>query len=142
MLIGTYQHNIDAKGRLIVPAKFRSDLGEHFCVCKGLDGCLFLFPMSEWTSFVSSLKELPMNKENRNLTRFFLAGATEAEIDEQGRIVIPQHLREYAGLKGPSVITGASNRAELWSLENWQRVDSSIDSNDIEALFEQIDFHF
>ncbi len=142
MLLGTHQHNIDAKGRLIIPSEFRSDLGERFCMCKGLDGCLFLFPLDEWERFVTALKALPMTKENRDITRYFLAGAAVAETDKQGRIVIPQHLRDYAGLAGASYITGVSNRAEVWSAEKWEKSNNAIDNENIEQAFENIDFRF
>ena len=100
MFLGQYQHSIDAKGRLIVPAKFREGLGERFVVTKGLDNCLFAYPQEEWKIFEEKLKQLPLtNPGARKFVRFFFAGAVECELDNQGRIMVPTHLREYAGLK-------------------------------------------
>ena len=97
MLIGEYEHSLDAKGRLIMPAKLRTDMGEKFIITKGLDGCLFVFSQIEWSNFESKLKELPLtNKNARDFVRFFLSGATECEIDKQGRFLLVNTLREYA----------------------------------------------
>ena len=99
MLIGEYEHSLDSKGRMILPAKIREDLGEKFIITKGLDGCLFGFSESEWNNFEEKLKQLPLtNKNARDFVRFFLSGAVEAETDKQGRILIPANLREYADL--------------------------------------------
>ena len=100
MFIGEYNHTIDTKGRLIVPSKFREALGDEFVVTKGLDGCLFVYPMEEWTAFTDKLKDLPLTKKDaRQFSRFFLAGAASCEVDKQGRILIPSVLREFAGLE-------------------------------------------
>ena len=94
LLIGEYEHSLDVKGRLIMPAKLRVDMGEKFIVTKGLDGCLFAFSQNEWLNFESKLKALPLSDKNaRNFVRFFLSGATECEIDKQGRFLIPNNLR-------------------------------------------------
>ena len=99
MLIGEYEHSLDVKGRLIMPAKLRADIGEKFIITKGLDGCLFVFSQNEWSNFESKLKELPLtNKNARDFVRFFLSGATECEIDKQGRFLIVNNLREYANI--------------------------------------------
>lgn len=99
MLIGEYEHSLDAKGRLIMPAKLRDDMGEKFILTTGLDGCLFGFSMSEWEKFEDKLKALPItNKNARNFVRFFLSGATECELDKQGRFLIAGKLREVAKL--------------------------------------------
>src|SRR5690554_4880291 len=99
MFIGEYQHNIDSKGRIIIPSKFRDNLGEHFVITKGLDGCLFVYSLEEWKNFEDKLSTLPMtNKDARAFVRFFFAGATECGFDKQGRIVIPGNLRQYAGI--------------------------------------------
>ena len=95
MLIGEYEHSLDAKGRLIMPSKLRQDIGEKFIITKGLDGCLFVFSQNEWNNFETKLKTLPLSDKNaRNFVRFFLSGATECEIDKQGRFLIPANLRE------------------------------------------------
>ena len=139
MLLGTYKHSIDEKGRISVPAKFRSDLGERFVVSNGLDGCIFLFPKHEWERLDASIRSLYF-KESRQLTRYFYANAAEVEIDAQGRICIPPVLRDLAGLKGASVVIGASNRVEIWNMKNWQNVSSSVEQDDIIDLLDKINF--
>ena len=100
MFMGEYNHTIDAKGRLIIPSKFRELLGEEFVLTRGLDGCLYIYPMDEWESFEMKLRSLPLtNKNARTFSRFFVAGATTCELDRQGRILVPQTLREFAGLE-------------------------------------------
>ena len=121
MFMGEFQHNIDTKGRMIVPAKFRHELGESFIVTRGLDQCLFVYPMDEWEILEGKLKKLPLTKKDaRAFTRFFFSGATECEVDKQGRINIPSSLRTYAGLDKECVVIGVSNRIELWAKENWE----------------------
>jgi len=108
------------KGRLIIPAKFRELLGEEFVLTKGLDGCLSIYPMDEWKAFEEKLRALPLtNKNARTFSRFFVAGATMCELDKQGRILVPQTLREFAGLEKDVVLTGNLNRIEVWSREKW-----------------------
>ncbi len=127
MFMGEYNHTIDAKGRIIVPSKFREALGEHFVVTLGLDGCLFVYPNEEWEHFVTGLKNLPGNKEARQLQRYFMAGAADCEVDKQGRILIPNHLREQAGLDKDVVFVGVLSKIEIWSKERW-------DSNSYENM--------
>ena len=116
MFIGEYSHSLDAKGRLIVPAKFREGLGEHFIVTKGIDRCLYIYPRSEWEVFEEKLRQLPLaNADARRFTRFFLSGAVECDVDNQGRIIIPQSLRNYAGLIKEVVSAGVGSRIEVWS---------------------------
>lgn len=118
MFMGEYNHTIDAKGRLIIPSKFRELLGEEFVLTRGLDGCLYIYPMDEWESFEMKLRSLPLtNKNARTFSRFFVAGATTCELDRQGRILVPQTLREFAGLEKDVVLTGNLNRIEVWSKE-------------------------
>lgn len=120
MFMGEFQHGIDGKGRLIVPAKFRDGLGEKFVVTKGLDNCLFVYPMDEWHILEQKLKSLPFTKADaRAFARFFFAGATECELDKQGRILLPQNLRDYAELQKDVVIIGVSSRVEIWSKDRW-----------------------
>lgn len=119
MFMGEYNHSIDAKGRVIVPAKFREELGEEFVVTLGLDGCLFVYPDEEWQSFVGKLKELPGNKEARQLQRYFMAGAATCEVDKQGRILLPAKLREQAALEKEIVFVGVVGKIEIWSKERW-----------------------
>ena len=116
MLMGEYRHSIDEKGRLIIPSKFRLELGDKFIVTKGLDGCLFVYPKNEWDSIASKLKVLPFTKKDaRVFMRFFLSGATECEFDKQGRINITSPLAEYADLTKECVIIGVNDRLEIWS---------------------------
>lgn len=119
MFMGEYNHTIDSKGRIIVPAKFRETLGEEFVVTLGLDGCLFLYPNEEWQSFVQQLKNLPGSKDARQLQRYFMAGAANCEVDKQGRILIPVRLREQAGLEKDIVFVGVLSKIEIWSKERW-----------------------
>lgn len=121
MFMGEYQHNIDAKGRIIVPSKFREELGESFVVTRGLDKCLFAYPMDEWEILEEKLKKLPLTKKDaRAFTRFFFSGAVECEVDKQGRINLPQPLRKYAALEKECVVIGVSNRIEIWANDNWE----------------------
>ena len=120
MFMGEYNHIIDAKGRLIIPARFRELLGEEFILTKGLDGCLSIYPMDAWEAFETKLRALPLtNKNARTFTRFFVAGVTNCELDRQGRILVPQTLREFAGLEKEVVLTGNLDRIEIWSKEKW-----------------------
>lgn len=125
MLIGEYSHSLDVKGRLIMPVKLREDMGENFIITTGLDGCLFGFSMSEWQKFEDKLKTLPItNKNARNFVRFFLSGATECELDKQGRFLILGKLREVASLDRDVTIIGAGTRIEIWNKEKWEEHNS------------------
>ena len=125
MLIGEYEHSLDVMGRLILPAKIREDMGDKFIVTKGLDGCLFGFSQNEWTNFEEKLKTLPLtNKNARDFVRFFLSGATECEIDKQGRFLIAGNLREYANLEKDAIIIGVGTRIEIWNREKWKSYNS------------------
>ena len=128
MLIGEFEHSLDDKGRVIMPVKLRSDIGERFIITKGLDGCLFVFSQLEWSNFETKLKELPLtNKNARDFVRFFLSGATECELDKQGRFLIANNLREYASITKEVVIIGVGTRIEIWNKEKWK--DYSGDEN-------------
>ena len=139
MLIGEYEHSLDAKGRLIMPAKLRQDIGEKFVITKGLDGCLFAFSQEEWLNFETKLKSLPLSDKNaRNFVRFFLSGATEVELDKQGRININSPLINYASLEKECVVVGVNDRLEIWSKDSWENFfnDNSDSLSDIaENLF-------
>ena len=126
MFIGEYEHSVDAKGRVIMPAKLREDIGEKFIVTKGLDGCLFAYSQTEWSNFEEKLKTLPLtNKNARDFVRFFLSGAVECEIDKQGRFLIPNNLRTYATLEKEINIIGVGTRIEIWNRESWKHYSSS-----------------
>jgi len=134
MFMGEYQHGLDAKGRLIIPAKFREELGEGAVITRGLDNCLFLFPKAEWTILEEKLKTLPLTKRDaRQFVRFLFSGATECELDKQGRINIPQNLREFASIEKDAVVIEVSSRVEIWSKERWE---SYVD--DAQESFEEI----
>ena len=135
--MGEYNHTIDAKGRLIIPSKFRELLGEEFVLTRGLDGCLYIYPMDEWESFEMKLRSLPLtNKNARTFTRFFVAGATNCELDKQGRILLPAHLREFAGLEKDVVLVGVGSRVEIWSKDKWENMNSDTDMDEITSAME------
>nr|WP_106784038.1 division/cell wall cluster transcriptional repressor MraZ [Lysinibacillus timonensis] len=121
MFMGEYQHSVDTKGRLIIPSKFREELGNSFVITRGLDNCLFGYPMDEWRKLEEKLKQLPMTKKDaRAFARFFFSGATEVEIDKQGRINIPAPLSTYAKLEKECVVLGVSSKIEIWAKEAWE----------------------
>ena len=121
MLMGEFHHNLDEKGRLIIPSKLREELGDSIVITRGLEDSLFIYSMDEWSNIVSKLKSLPFTKKDaRNFTRMFLSGATAIEFDKQGRINLPLSLIEYASLKKECVIIGTLDRLEIWSKENWE----------------------
>ncbi|MBD1371313.1 division/cell wall cluster transcriptional repressor MraZ [Hazenella sp. IB182357] len=141
MFMGEYRHSIDDKGRLIVPAKFRDGLGESFVITRGLDHCLFVYPRSEWTILEQKLKALPFTKADaRKFTRFFFSGASEADIDKQGRALIPNPLREFATLKKECVIIGVSTRIEIWCKERWDTYYASSEDSFNEIAESIVDF--
>ncbi|MCF0132171.1 MAG: division/cell wall cluster transcriptional repressor MraZ [Pseudobutyrivibrio sp.] len=132
MFMGEYSHNIDAKNRLIMPAKFREQLGDKFIATKGLDGCLFVYPVSEWETIEAKFREIPLTtKDARKFLRFFFAGAAECEIDKQGRVLIPPTLKEYAHLEKEVVSVGVLNRVEIWSKEKWLSDNTYDDMDEI-----------
>ncbi len=125
--MGEYLHTIDAKGRLILPAKFRDALGDVFVVTKGLDKCLFVYGKDEWAILEEKLKQLPLAKaEARAFVRFFFAGAAEVECDKQGRVLVPANLRDYALLDKDVIVLGVSNRVEIWSKATWDEYSEQI----------------
>ena len=143
MLVGEYKHNIDSKGRLIVPAKFRDDLGETFVITRGLDGCLFGYPMEQWKELEAKLKQLPLaKKEARAFTRFFYSAATECAIDSQGRFLIPQTLRTHAELEKACFVVGVSERFEIWSENRWNSFTEEAEETFEDIAESMIDFGF
>ena len=143
MFMGEYNHTIDAKGRLIVPSKFREALGDEFVVTKGMDGCLFVFDNSEWQGFVKKLCDLPMiDKEARQFTRFFLAGAASLEVDKQGRILLPAVLREFAGITKDAVLVGVGSRVEIWSKDRWEGTVTYQDMEEISGHMVELGIGF
>lgn len=138
MLIGEYQHNIDAKGRVIVPSKFREDLGECFYIAKGLDHCLFVFSPEEWARLQEKVRAMPISKA-RGLQRFFFSGAAEVAPDKQGRILIPQILRDHAGLTKDVTFIGASSRAEIWNTAAWNALNDSLTEDSIAEAMDELE---
>lgn len=130
MLMGEFHHNIDAKGRLIVPAKFREQLGASFVLTRGMDGCLFGYPEDEWEKLQTQLKGLPLTKKDaRTFTRFLYSAATVCDVDKQGRINIPAPLIAHAELKKACVLVGVSERIEVWSAERWEAFASKAEQD-------------
>jgi len=131
MFMGEYNHTVDAKGRLIVPSKFREQLGDEFVVTKGLDSCLYVFENKEWAALEEKLHALPLtNASARKITRFMLSGAVLCETDKQGRILIPSNLREYAGIEKDAFLLGMGSRIEIWSSARWdeeQKAEGNVD---------------
>ncbi|MBE9388794.1 division/cell wall cluster transcriptional repressor MraZ [Vagococcus salmoninarum] len=143
MFMGEFKHNIDAKGRLIMPAKFRDELGEKFVVTRGMDGCLFGYPQSAWAVLEEKLKEMPLSKKDaRTFVRFFYSAATECEIDKQGRINLPPALRSHGGLEKECVVIGVSDRIEIWSQSKWDAFSIEAEENFDELAETMIDFGF
>ena len=132
MFMGRYNHTIDPKGRLSIPSKYREILGDEYVVSKGMDGCLFVYANDAWKAFEEKLASLPLiNREARQFARFFLSGAQYVTVDKQGRILMPQDLREFAGLEKDVVLAGAGGRIEIWSLEKW---NENTDQTDIDQI--------
>ena len=129
MLKGEYSHNIDAKGRLIIPAKFRDDLGEHFVITKGMDNCLFVYPEAEWTAFEEKLNNLPTttDKNARALAHFFQGSAVDGDLDKQGRTLIPANLRIFANIEKEVVFVGMGKRAEIWDKTKWEEKNAEVE---------------
>ena len=129
MFIGEYQHNIDDKGRMALPVKFRKDLTDGAIVTKGLDSCLFVFTKTEWEALAAKLAQMPLaNAPARAFARLMLAGAMDVDIDAQGRVLVPDYLRKYAGLKKTAVIAGVYSRLEIWDEEAWNRYKGKTES--------------
>ncbi len=139
MFMGEYEHTIDAKSRLIVPVKFREDLGDSFIITKGLDDCLFVYPMEEWKILEKKMRNLSFTRSDaRAFSRFFFAGANECEVDKQGRVLIPANLRKYARLEKDVVIIGVASRVEIWSKEVWETYNENTGSQ-YENIAEKLD---
>ena len=132
MFMSQYYHTVDAKGRLIVPAKYREQLGDEFVITKGLDGCLFVYGNADWEILEKKLTSLPVTNANaRKFSRFFLAGACACEVDRQGRILIPSVLREFAHLEKDVVLVGVGSRIEIWNKAVWNEKNVYDDMEEI-----------
>lgn len=138
-LMGTYSHNIDAKGRMNFPTKLRESLGDCFIITRGLDGCLFVYSREEWAVMEEKISSMPLSK-GKNVQRFFFSNAAEIEADKQGRILIPAHLREYAGLDKDVMVIGAVNRAEIWDKERWNKLNDSFSEDMLTEAMDELGF--
>lgn len=139
LFLGEYSHTLDDKGRIIIPAKLRNDLGNGFILTRGLDGCLFIYSNKEWNNIINKYKELPDSKDKRSFMRVFLSGAVICEYDKQGRINIPTSLISYASIKRECIIVGVFDRLEIWSKEKWTdfiKDNSNNLSETLDKLFE------
>ena len=139
MLTGEYQHNMDLKGRVTVPSKFREDLGDTFYVCKGLDGCLFVLSRAQWDNLVEKVGSLPL-AQGKAIQRFFFSGAAEVEPDKQGRILLPANLRQHAKLEKDVTVIGVGRHAEIWNTQAWQQMNERLRSGPIAAAMEELEF--
>ncbi|WP_151735848.1 division/cell wall cluster transcriptional repressor MraZ [Paenibacillus tengchongensis] len=143
MFMGEFQHSIDDKGRIIIPAKFRELLGASFVATRGLDSCLFVYPMEEWGIMEQKLKSLSLMKSDaRAFSRFFFSGATECVWDKQGRVNLPANLRQYAKLDKDCVILGVSNRVEIWNKGLWEQYFEQSEESFNEIAEKLVDFNF
>lgn len=130
MLIGEYQHSIDNKKRLAVPAKLRKEVGEKAVLTRGLNNCLAIYPMSEWQKLTEKLSQLPMGQgDSRGFSRIMFSGAVEVELDQLGRILVPDYLKNYADLKQKVIIAGVVNRLEIWDEERWNNYKAEMEKN-------------
>lgn len=138
MFIGEYKHAIDEKGRLAIPTKFRKNLAKGAVVTRGLDASLFLFPKEEWGKLAQKLASLPLGQSNsRAFARLMLAGAMDVEMDKQGRIVLPEYLRQYASLGKSAVVAGLFNRLEIWDEQKWEAYKKKVEE-DADAVAEKL----
>ncbi|OPL10450.1 MAG: division/cell wall cluster transcriptional repressor MraZ [Firmicutes bacterium ML8_F2] len=141
MFTGEFQHSLDGKGRVIIPSRLRDGLGDCFVITRGLDHCLFVYPSAEWTRLEQKLKQLPFTKsDSRAFMRLFFSGAMEVEADKQGRVLIPQNLREYAGIEKEIMIIGVSNRVEIWSEQAWRDYFGEANNNYEDLAEKLVDF--
>lgn len=139
MLIGEYQHNIDPKGRVFIPARLREDLGERFFVTRGPDACLFAYSQKEWDVLEARVRAMPMSKA-RKLQIYLFASAACVEADKQGRILLPPNLREHAGLTKDVMIIGASSRVEIWDRQRWLDFCGTITDESIKSVMDELGF--
>ncbi len=133
MFLGEYKHNLDSKGRVSVPSKFRSELGSSAIVTKGLDNCLFLYTKGEWEVMANKLASLPVSSSSaRAFARLMLSGAMEVEIDKFGRVLLPAYLRSFAGIKSEVVVSGVASRIEIWNAQSWEKYSKDAENNSSE----------
>ena len=141
MFMGKHNHTIDPKGRLSIPSKFREVLGEEFVISKGMDGCLFVYPLDEWTEFYNKLKNLnQLDNNSRQFVRYFLHGAESVTVDKQGRILMPQHLKEAAGLEKDVVVAGAGTRVQIWDTKKYEKQSKGVDIDKVSKAMLDLGF--
>ncbi len=143
MFIGEYNHTVDGKGRVSLPARFREDLKDDFYITRGMDNCLFIYDKDEWTKMDEKIRSLKLTKRAaRDFSRLFYAGAMEINFDKQGRILIPPHLREFGKIEKDVVIVGVSSRIEIWSKDNWDKYigEDSMNYDDLTEKLDEFDF--
>ena len=129
MLIGEYKHTLDPKKRLSIPSKWRKDLGQTLIVTRGLDNCLFVYPQAQWETITRKIGQLPLGQaDTRSFNRFFLSGAVEIEVDSVGRILVPDFLKDFAGLDSKVVLAGIYDRVEIWAENKWEEYKGRIES--------------
>ena len=139
MFMGEYNHTVDAKGRLIIPAKLREDLGDSFVICNGLEGCPFVYSQEEWNKFVAELESLPrMNKDARIFKRYFFGSESQGSFDKQGRVLVPPSLRKNAHLEKVVVLVGVQDRVEIWDKALWEE-KNQISEEDLDAIAERME---
>ena len=131
MFSGSSEHTVDPKGRIIIPSRYREDLGSHFMITIGVDGCLFIYPMEKWGAFVDELAKLPGGAETRHFQRAILSNAAECEADKQGRVMIPANLREKVHIDKEIMLVGMMNKIEIWDKELWNRTNNVDDLGEI-----------
>lgn len=139
MLVGEFTHTIDSKGRIFLPAKMRASLGDNFILCKGIDGCLWVYPEEDWAAFNKKLDSLS-EIESRRVRRFFFASASEMNTDAQGRIVLNEAYRDFAKLDGEATIIGNSNRLEIWNPEKWREEQSAVNNDELVSTLISLGF--
>lgn len=138
MFLGEFSHNLDDKGRLTIPAKFRDELAGGLVITRGIDRCLFVFPRQGWDNLAEQIAALPLTQRNaRNFSRLMFSGAADFIPDRQGRVLIPQGLRDYAGLDSEAIVIGLYDRLEIWNLDNWTDVKAEVEE-DPESIAEQL----
>ncbi len=138
MLIGEYTHTLDPKKRLSLPSKWRKELGKHLVITRGLDNCLFVYPLKEWRSITEKVGRLPLGQaDTRSFNRFFLSGAVEVEVDKIGRILVPDFLKDFAKLDAKVVLAGIHDRVEIWDEKKWNEYKERIESQ-ADALAEKL----
>lgn len=139
MLSGGYQHSLDNKGRVFFPTRLKEEMGEEIVLCRGVEKCLMAFSKQGWADFADRMKTLPFST-GRDMQRFFFSTAAECSVDKQGRLLIPQNLREYAGLKDDVMLTGVQTRVEIWDLSEWQNYADNLAPSGIIAKMDEIGF--